>query len=253
MNKLILLTGPSGVGKTPIFKALGTLYPALYNSITSLVLYNSRKPRPNEQEGKDYYFRDAKEIVEKAKEPHFFSFNVRGDTQGVDVAQLRSQLETSTVFYEGNPFVAKTLVTEPSLEDIPKVSVFVSPLSAEEITLFAEHREDLEEVVTDIMRYKLLQRTQEHTGELSDSDVQKVENRARSAYSELQMAGEFDHVLVNHDGEESPHWQQFTYPIGDARLAVVTIAAVLRQQSAPALEQWDSKIYEFMQTDTQFA
>jgi hypothetical protein len=63
----------------------------------------------------------------------------------------------------------------------------------------------LPELVTDVMRRKLLRRTRRQKGELSLSDVENVETRARSAYLELQEAWHFQHVIPNHDGEDSEH------------------------------------------------
>lgn len=44
MKKLIVLSGPSGVGKTPLLKALRRVHPEI--AFGTLTLYISRKPRP---------------------------------------------------------------------------------------------------------------------------------------------------------------------------------------------------------------
>ncbi len=66
-NRLVIFSGPSCVGKSPLAKALERFYPELYNSMKPLVLYNSRAARPGEADGVDYYFRTEQEI-EKLKE-----------------------------------------------------------------------------------------------------------------------------------------------------------------------------------------
>ena len=48
-------------------------------------------------------------------------------------------------------------------------------------------------------------------------DLEDIEKRASSAYRELQEAWRFDHVIPNHDGEDSDNWEAFYYLIGDAR------------------------------------
>jgi guanylate kinase len=51
-GKLIVITGPSGVGKGTLVRSLLTRHPELYLSISA----TTRQPRPGEIDGKDYYF-----------------------------------------------------------------------------------------------------------------------------------------------------------------------------------------------------
>lgn len=51
-GKLIVLTGPSGVGKGTLLRSLMERHPELYLSISA----TTRSPRFGEVEGKDYYF-----------------------------------------------------------------------------------------------------------------------------------------------------------------------------------------------------
>lgn len=79
MNKLILLTGPSGVGKTTIARALLKAMPNLQR----LVTYTTREPRPNEQNGVDYNFVSKDEFKEKLTNNEFFeSAEVYGNFYG---------------------------------------------------------------------------------------------------------------------------------------------------------------------------
>ncbi len=57
MGQLVILAGPSCVGKGPLHAALGKFYPEVAARLRKMVLYNSRAPRPGEREGVDYYFR----------------------------------------------------------------------------------------------------------------------------------------------------------------------------------------------------
>lgn len=57
-GKLIVITGPSGVGKGTIVRSLLASYPQLSLSISA----TTRKPRPGEIDGRDYYFVDRAEF-----------------------------------------------------------------------------------------------------------------------------------------------------------------------------------------------
>ena len=144
-------------------------------------------------------------------------------------------------FFEGNPFVGRLLQTHPLLADVKRLSMFLSPVSKEEIEyLNAPSRHvSLPELIADVMRRKLLRRTRRQKGELSLADLENIETRARSAYGELAEAWHFQHVIPNHDGEDSENWDAFYYPIGDARKALDAVAALLEGvESPPHVERW---------------
>jgi guanylate kinase len=141
---------------------------------------------------------------------------------------------------EGNPFWM--LQTHSLLATIEHLSIFLSPLSRDEIMYLKapERHVVLPELVTDVMRRKLLRRTRRQKNELSRPDVENIETRARSAYRELQQAWHFQYVIPNYDGEDSEHWEAFYYPIGEARKALDAVAALLAGTDAPPyVERWE--------------
>ncbi len=239
MGKLIILAGPSGTGKSPLAKALKRFYPELYQNVKMLVLYNSRKPRPGEADGIDYHFRKWEYIQSLNGDRRYVVMDVRGDLQALDLETLKADLDAGDVFFEGNPFIGKLLASDERLAGIDKISVFVSPLSREEIEyLKSTEQADLPGMVTDVMRRKLLRRTRKQKGELSLKDLENIEKRAGSAYGELGMAHFFDHVIPNHDGEDSENWDAFYYPLGDARKALLAFAGLLKGELVEWVEKW---------------
>jgi len=240
-HRLIILSGPSCVGKSPLKHALAKMYPGLWRGLKSLALYDDRLPRPGEKDGVDYHFRSRDFIKSLKKKKGFIVMEVRGDLMAVDTLTLKKDLKQSDVFYEGNPFVGTELLYHSLLKDVPKISVFLSPLSAAEIAFFQKLKEQmsLQDLITDMMRRKLLRRNRRQKGELSQRDLENIETRAGSAYKEMHLAWRFDHILVNHDGEDSEHWQAFYYPVGDARRAMTSFADILQGQSPQAAEHWD--------------
>jgi guanylate kinase len=240
-----MLSGPSCVGKGPLYSALRKFYPDLAGRLKQVVLYNSRDPRPGEQEGVDYYFRPREEIEELAKKPGFTSAIVRGDLQAIEVAGIKTILDRDKdAFFEGNPFIPAKLAELTELREIPTLKVFLSPLAREEILFFNDplQRTSLEKLLPDIMRRKLLRRAKRQKINLSLKDLENIEKRVASAIVELREAWKFDYVIPNHDGEDSEHWDAFYYPIGDARKALVIFAALLRGETPPDVEHWEKDL-----------
>jgi guanylate kinase len=228
-RRLVLLTGPSCVGKSPLKRALARHRPDLYATLREVVLYNSRDPRPEEEDGVDYHFRRREEIEALRENDDYVVAEVRGDLQAVEIPAVEALRAEGTPFYEGNPTVAGILQNHPKLESIPKIGLFVSPLSAEEIRALGapELHADPEAVVADVMRRKLLRRTRAKKGILSAPDLEEVERRCTSAYDELREAERFDWILANHDGEDHENWTAFPRPLGDAGRALDALTDLL--------------------------
>jgi len=243
-GRLVILTGPSCVGKSPLAKALARCRPDLSERLHPLVLFNSRDPRPGERDGVDYHFRARTEIdALRAETDRYVVMDVRGDLQALDLHEVHDLLRQGDAFFEGNPFIARLLVTDASLRDVPRLSVFLSPLSRSEIEAVRRQRTgSLPDLVADVMRRKLLRRTARQKGILSLRDLENIERRCASAYGELKLAHLFEHVIPNHDGEDSEHWDAFAVPVGDAGRAVAAMAALLDGQTPEVVERWDEAL-----------
>ena len=243
-GRLIVLAGPSCVGKSPLEKALARFHPDLHAALQPVVLYNDRAPRPGEIDGRDYHFRDRETIRALDSTGDHVVMDVRGDLQALDVADLKRMLQAGDVLFEGNPFVGHRLLTDTGLADVDRLGVFMSPLSRNEILYLKENAgsEALPGLVTDVMRRKLLRRTRKQKSELSLKDLENIETRAGSAFRELEMAHEFHAVLPNHDGEDSDNWDSFYYPLGDAHLSLRAFVALLQGESPARAERWEADL-----------
>ena len=238
-GRLVILSGPSCVGKSPLAKALRRFHPELASRLKPLVLHNSRAPRPGEQDGVDYHFRTRQQIEALRGDRRYVVIDVRGDLQALDLEELSGLLQGSDAFFEGNPYVGRVLQTHEAVRGVNRLAIFVSPLSSEELAfLRGAAGGSLPALVADVMRRKLLRRARRHKGELSMKDLDDVERRASAAYAELAEAHHFDHVLPNHDGEDSDHWDAFYFPLGDARRTLLAFAALLRGKTAQGVERW---------------
>ena len=243
-GRLVILSGPSCVGKGPLKRALARFHPQVWSRLTTLVLFNSRAPRPGEVDGEDYHFRTRRQLEAMRSDPRYAVLDVRGDLQALNVEELDVIVERSDAFFEGNPFMGRLLQTHPRLSAVHRLSIFLSPLSKDEIEYLnaPERHVSLEAFVADLMRRKLLRRTRRHKGELSLKDLENIETRASSAYRELQEASHFQYVIPNHDGEDSEHWEGFYYLVGDARRSLQAFVALLEGAMPPIVETWDEDL-----------
>ena len=63
-----------------------------------------------------------------------------------------------------------------------------------------------------------------------------------SAYAEMKEGWHFEHVIANHDGEDSDNWEAFYYPIGDARNALDAVAALIEGVVPSSVEKWEEAL-----------
>ena len=151
-GRLVILSGPSCVGKSPLIKALARFHPDLIANLQPTVLYNSRSPRPGERNGEDYHFRAREQIEALRDREHYVVMDVRGDLQALDLQDLAALLQKGDAFFEGNPFIGRVLQTHPKLQGVNRSSVFLSPLSRDEILFLRDQAHpSLPDLVADVM------------------------------------------------------------------------------------------------------
>jgi guanylate kinase len=228
MKKFIVLSGPSGVGKTPLLKALRRVYPEL--SFGTLVLYISRKPRPGERDGVDFHFRTEQEI--RALPPErFLVAKGRVVWQAIDLEEARRVLESSSlVIVEIYPTLGKMLMSHPRVRDFMQGfelrTVFLSPLHPEELDSLARSFPSRQEALAAVMLHKLVQRSLQQGKLITLEELDDLRARALKASEEMELASDYTDIIVNHDGEDSANWR-FTPPLGDAGRALRTFAEII--------------------------
>ncbi|MDZ7372063.1 MAG: hypothetical protein ONB12_12960 [candidate division KSB1 bacterium] len=218
LKKVILLSGPSCVGKTPLLRALSRTHPEI--KWGKPVLCTSRQPRPGEREGVDYHFLSDAEIQLLPRE-RFVVAKTRHIWQAVDLDELEELLRRyDWVIYDVHPVLAAALREHPRLKDrrgVQIVRVFIQPASLAEIEELrsAIPESSLQEATAALMTPKLIARALQQGTSLTPETLHDIRIRAARAWEEILIGASYDYVLINHDGEDSPHWQE-TPPSGDA-------------------------------------
>ena len=86
---MIVISGPSGVGKDAVLRALKKSDHPIYHVVT----VNTRSPRPGEKEGVDYFFVKREKFEAMINQDAFIEYsNVYEDYKGVPKTQIRKAL-----------------------------------------------------------------------------------------------------------------------------------------------------------------
>ena len=89
-GKLFVISAPSGTGKTTVIQRLKEEIP----SLKVVVTFTTRKPRPGEKNGVDYYFVSEEEFKKMIKENKFIEWAVvYGNYYGTPKEQVMDELK----------------------------------------------------------------------------------------------------------------------------------------------------------------
>lgn len=135
-GKIIIITAPSGAGKTSITRYLLDKYPVLSFSISAA----TRAPRGSEQHGQDYYFISTAEFQQKINDNEFIEWEMV--YEGKYYGTLRSELER--IWQQGRvPMLdidVKGAIHVQRQFPTTALSIFVQPPSVEELRKRLESR-----------------------------------------------------------------------------------------------------------------
>jgi guanylate kinase len=165
LAKLFVITGPSGVGKGTLIRALRDRLPRLQLSVSA----TTRPPRPGEQDGVAYHFLSRDEFAHRVAAGEFVE---HAEYAGNHYGTLRSELDDR--LDAGIPVVLEIEVqgARQIRETLPDAAqVFIAPPSRE------------------ALRARLVAR--------GTDPPEQVARRLETADAELAARGEFSYVVVN--------------------------------------------------------
>ena len=127
-NIMVILSSPSGAGKTTISKKIQQKYQNFKISVS----HTTRKPRSNEVEGIDYYFTDEKDFKNKIKNNDFYEHaKIFGNYYGTSKNSVLNSLKNKNdvlfdIDWQGTQQLSK-------FEELNLLKIFILPPSKEEL------------------------------------------------------------------------------------------------------------------------
>ncbi len=212
MKKLVILSGPSCVGKGPLLAALRKYHPEI--EFAEPVFCHSRKPRLKratgqyETHGVDYYFFPYS-MIDGLDRTRFIVGPLRSDIQALDMSQVLELIDSHglviTEAYITFIDPLKEWLARHGPADIEVRTVFLSPMSDSEITAAAAASgKTREQVVYENQLAKITARGEDPPG--------KTEERARNAWAEMQYAHRYtDHIVCRAGEDDTGEWGE---PLG---------------------------------------
>ena len=166
----IVLSSPSGAGKTTITKKISQKYPNIKISIS----HTTRKPRPNEIDGVDYHFISKDKIKKLIKENSFYEHakifdNYYGTSKkSVNTLHEKNYDVIFDIDWQGTKQLSK-------FKELNLIKIFILPPDKKEL------------------KKRLIKRNQDNS--------QIVEKRLNQYENDVQHWSDYDYVVVNNDLE----------------------------------------------------
>lgn len=192
---LIILSSPSGAGKSTLARRLMAWDPGLKFSVSA----TTRKPRPGEEHGREYFFLTEDQFKHQVAEGEMLEHaHVFGNFYGSPAGPVKATIESGQdvlfdVDWQGEQQIRNSDLGRHAL------SIFILPPSIPEL-----HR-------------RLVSRGQD------DADV--ISKRMQKSWDEISHWGAYDYVLVNDDLDAT-----------EARLKTIIAAERMRREQQPALQ-----------------
>ena len=171
LNKLIIITGPSGVGKGTVVKELLDKDKDIWLSISA----TTRDPRMGEIDGKNYYFISDEKFKDMIDKKEFLEWaQFAGNYYGTPLSTVNEKIEKGFIVLLEIEVEGAKQIKEKFPESL---SIFLLPPSKEELEKRIRNRGTEKE--------------------------EAIDRRLSRANYEIASSNQFDFVLTNHDVDET--------------------------------------------------
>ena len=162
---MVILSSPSGAGKTTITKKIQQKYQSFKISVS----HTTRKPRPNEVDGVDYNFISKKEFEDLIKKKEFYEFaKIFENYYGTHKKTIDELSKTNDIIFDIDWQGTKQL---SKYKNLNLVKIFLLPPDKKEL------------------KNRLIKRNQD--------SIEEVEKRFKAFDNDVKKWKDYDYILVN--------------------------------------------------------
>jgi guanylate kinase len=166
---MVILSSPSGAGKTTITKKIQQKYQTFKISVS----HTTRKPRPNEVDGVDYFFVSHEKFEKLIKEEKFYEFaKIFDNYYGTLRETVDQTIKKNDIIFDIDWQGTKQLSKFKNLE---LIKIYLIPPNKEEL------------------KKRLVKRNQDST--------QEVERRFKAYDKDIKHWEDYDYVVINENLE----------------------------------------------------
>ena len=164
-NILLILSSPSGAGKTTLSKKIQQKYYSFKISVS----HTTRSPRDNEVDGVDYYFVNKEKFQELIEKKSFYEYaKIFENFYGTSKKEVNSIIKTNDILFDIDWQGTKQLT---SFKNLRLVKIFLTTYDKEEL------------------KKRLIKRNQ--------NSSEEVETRLKSFDKDILHWNDYDYVLIN--------------------------------------------------------
>ena len=168
-NIMVILSSPSGAGKTTITKKIQQKYQSFKISVS----HTTRKPRPNEIDGVDYYFISKKEFQKLIDEKKFYEYaKIFDNYYGTLKETVDEAIKHNDIIFDIDWQGTKQL---SKFKNLNLIKIFLLPPDKKEL------------------KSRLIKRNQD--------SPQEVERRFKAFDNDITHWVDYDYVIINQNLE----------------------------------------------------
>ena len=164
-NIMVILSSPSGAGKTTIAKKIQQKYQTFKISVS----HTTRKPRPNEIDGVDYYFISHEKFEKLISEDKFYEYakifdNYYGTSKETVDQMIKKNDIIFDIDWQGTQQLSK-------YKNLKLIKIYLIPPNKDEL------------------KQRLIKRNQD--------SPQEVERRFKAYDNDIRHWKDYDHIIIN--------------------------------------------------------
>ncbi len=214
-KRLVLVSGPSGVGKGPIIQWTKKL------CLQDLCQIKVRKTATERHIG------DEDNLGFNGKGGEYYPYDCRGKEQRIYLDELDNALEKHKVVLIEAYYKAFNFLKGRYEKSVDFASTFISPLDTGEIGELKKQGK-LEEYLPDLMLDSLIKRAERDGKAFTKKLIKELKQRAEDSVNEIDFMRNYKNIIPNHCCESNYRWR-FSILFGEPLRVVKSLKEIIER------------------------